>query len=111
MPFNEPQQYLENVVAADLPVAVSALTDIKNAVTQVNQMVENILTRVKNNEFDAKEGMSFLDVKNNLLLSYLMNLGLCALRKVSGESIHGERFVGMLIFTANILIVVTYIYF
>lgn len=83
-----------NILAADLPVAVSALTDVKNVFTQVNQMIQNITARLKNKELETKDGMSFLDVKNNLLLGYLINLGYCALRKTSGESIQGEKCIG-----------------
>lgn len=101
MSATEDQADVSNVLAADLPVAVSSLTDIKNVVTQANQMVENILSRMRNNEFQTKEGISFLDVKNNLILSYLINLGYCALRKVSGELIQGEKCIGMLFIVIN----------
>nr|CAG4637492.1 EOG090X0IJO [Ceriodaphnia reticulata]SVE73302.1 EOG090X0IJO [Ceriodaphnia reticulata] len=88
---------LENILAADLPLAVSNLNDIKTIVTQVNQMVRNIIDRIKNKEFPTTQGMSFLDVKNQLLLKYLMNLNCVSLKKVSGESIDGSPSIERLV--------------
>lgn len=85
---------LDTVLAADLPLAVSNLIDIKTIVTQVNQMVQNIIDRVKNKELPTAQGMSFLDVKNQLLLKYLMNLICIVLKKASGESINGSSSIG-----------------
>lgn len=84
----------DNVLAADLPLAVSNLNDIKTIVNQVNQMVRNLIDRVKNKELPTAQGMSFLDVKNQLLLKYLMNLNCVLLKKVSGESIKGSSSIG-----------------
>ena len=85
-----------NVLAADIPLAVSNLNDIKTIVNQVNQMVRNLIDRVKNKEFPTAQGMSFLDVKNQLLLKYLMDLNCLLLKKVSGESIKASSSIGNL---------------
>lgn len=86
--------HLESTLAADLPVAVSNLNDIKTIVTNVNQMVRNVINRVKNKELPTTHGMSFLDVKNHLLLKYLMNLSSVMLKKVSGDSINNSQSIG-----------------
>nr|CAG4642188.1 EOG090X0IJO [Eurycercus lamellatus] len=93
----------ENIVASDLPVAISNLNDIKTLVTQVNLMVRNIINRVKNKEFPMDKGMSFLDVKNQLLLKYLLNLNCIMLKKVSGESIKGNLSIDRLVEIRTIL--------
>ena len=87
----------DNVLAADMPLAVSNLNDIKTIVNQVNQMVRNLIDRVKNKELPTAQGMSFLDVKNQLLLKYLMNLNCVLLKKVSGESIKGSSSIGIVL--------------
>nr|SVE76759.1 EOG090X0IJO [Daphnia longispina] len=87
----------DNVLAADMPLAVSNLNDIKTIVNQVNQMVRNLIDRVKNKELPTAQGMSFLDVKNQLLLKYLMNLNCVLLKKVSGESIKGSSSIERLV--------------
>nr|SVE73932.1 EOG090X0IJO [Daphnia atkinsoni] len=88
---------LDNVLAADLPLAVSNLNDVKTIVSQVNQMVRNLIDRVKNKELPTAQGMSFLDVKNQLLLKYLLNLNCILLKKVSGEPIKGSSSIERLV--------------
>jgi len=43
------------------------------------------------------QGISFLDVKNHLMLSYIMNLTHVMCSKVSGESIRGSPDVDRLV--------------
>nr|SVE90887.1 EOG090X0IJO [Daphnia sinensis] len=88
---------LDHVLAADLPLAVSNFNDVKTIVIQVNQMVRNLIDRIKNKELPTAQGMSFLDVKNQLLLKYLLNLNCVLLKKVSGESIKGSNSIERLV--------------
>nr|CAG4649829.1 EOG090X0IJO [Scapholeberis mucronata]SVE93992.1 EOG090X0IJO [Scapholeberis mucronata] len=88
---------LESILATDLPIAVSNLNDIKTITTNVNQMVHNIISRVKNKELPTSHGMSFLDVKNHLLLKYLTNLCSVMLKKVSGDTINDGKTVERLV--------------
>lgn len=88
----------DDTVASDVPLAISNLNDIKTLMTSVNDMVRNIINRVKNKELPMDQGMSFLDVKNQMLLKYLMNLNYVMLKKVSGESIKGDLAIGMIHF-------------
>ena len=81
-------------LSADVPVALSHLNDIKNVAVGVNQMVRAIIDRVKNKELQMNDGMSFLDVKNQMLLKYLMNVNHFILKKCSGEFIKGNSAIG-----------------
>lgn len=96
-----------SLIAQDLPKAIANLNDIKNVVKSVNTMIANITNRIKKKELPTNEGMSFLDVKNQMLIQYLTNLAVLFLRKCSGESIKDTIAVGMFLysFTYN------YIYF
>jgi len=85
-----------NILAQDLPVAISNLNDIKNIVKSVNTMVCNIINRIKKKELAVNDGMSFLDVKNQMLIQYLTNLAVVFLRKCCGESIKDTTAIGML---------------
>ena len=86
-----------NLLAQDLPLVISNLNDIKNVVKSVNTMVCNIINRIKKKELVVNEGMSFLDVKNQMLVKYLTNLAVLFLKKCSGESIKDTVTVGMFI--------------
>ena len=90
-------QELESVIAADLPLAISNLNDLKSMATAVNQMVRNTINRVKNKELPMDKGMSFLDVKNHMLLKYIINLNCLLLKKVSGQSIKDSSCIGIII--------------
>lgn len=53
-------------------------------VTQVSDLVENMLQRVKTGELTTEYGLSFLEIKYHMLLTYLINLTYVVLRKCSG---------------------------
>ena len=96
-------QDLQNVIAADLPLAISKLNDIKSLATAVNQMVRSTINRVKNEELPMDKGMSFLDVKNHMLLKYIINLNCLLLKKVSGGSIKDNSCIGNEIYSFHIM--------
>lgn len=50
------------------------------------------------------QGLSFLEMKYHMLLSYLINLTYVVLRKCSGKMIEGDPAIGMLL--ASLLIYV-----
>lgn len=65
-----------------------------NAV-QVAQLVDDMLERVKRGELSTAKGLSFLEVKYHMLLSYLINLTYVVLRKCTGEPIEADPAIGM----------------
>lgn len=51
------------------------------------------------------QGLSFLEMKYHMLLSYLINLTYVVLRKCSGKMIEGDPAIGMLIsFTVDLCV-------
>lgn len=72
-------------------------------VLQVTQLVDNMLQRVKNGEITTAKGLSFLEMKYHMLLSYLINITYVVLRKCSGESIEGDPAIDRLIEIRTIL--------
>lgn len=54
-------------------------------VIQVTDLVESMLQKVKTGELTTEYGLSFLEVKYHMLLTYLINLTYVVLRKCSGE--------------------------
>merc|ERR1712113_715604 len=47
--------------------------------------------KVSNANFETKHGLSFLELKNHIMLDYMANLTYVMLRKCSGKSINGEK--------------------
>lgn len=72
-------------------------------VVQVNQLVDNMLSRVKNGEISTDKGLSFLEMKYHMLLSYLINLTYVVLRKCSGERIDGDPSIDRLVEIRTVL--------
>lgn len=62
------------------------LGEMNHNVKQVSDLVENMLQRVKTGELTTEYGLSFLEIKYHMLLTYLINLTYVVLRKCSGMS-------------------------
>lgn len=69
----------------------------------MNQLVDNMLVRVKNGEISTDKGLSFLEMKYHMLLSYLINLTYIVLRKCSGERIEDDPSIYRLIEIRTVL--------
>lgn len=87
----------------DLPLAVQLLGEMNNNVVQVTQLVDNMLEKVKNGEITTAKGLSFLEMKYHMLLSYLINITYVVLRKCSGQSINGDPAIDRLIEIRTVL--------
>lgn len=69
----------------------------------VASLVDNMLERVRNGEITTDQGLSFLEMKYNMLLSYLINLTYVVLKKCSGEKIEGDPCIDRLIEIRTVL--------
>lgn len=87
----------------DLPQALRLLEEMNANVVQVNQLVDKMLIRVKNGEMTTANGLSFLEIKYHMLLSYLINLTYVVLRKSSGEQIEGDPSIDRLVEIRTVL--------
>lgn len=73
------------VLQEDLPQALRLLGEMNNNVNQVTDLVESMLQKVKTGELTTEYGLSFLEIKYHMLLTYLINLTYVVLRKCSGK--------------------------
>ncbi|XP_011297961.1 neuroguidin isoform X2 [Fopius arisanus] len=87
----------------DLPQALRLLGEMNANVLRVNQLVDNMLVRVRNGEVSTDKGLSFLEIKYHMLLSYLINLTYVVLRKCSGEKIEGDPSIDRLVEIRTVL--------
>ncbi|KAG8223252.1 hypothetical protein J437_LFUL001528 [Ladona fulva] len=88
---------LEDIVSQDLPEALKMVQEMGQNFRQVAQLVDNMLEKVKRGEVSTEKGLSFLEVKYHMLLSYLINLTYVILRKCSGEKIEGDPAISRLV--------------
>lgn len=88
----------------ELPEFLAYLKDVKEKASGVSAAVESLLSRVKNKrELNTAAGLSFLEVKNHVMLSYLLDLTHIVWRKVSGKSISGDPSIRRLVQARTIL--------
>lgn len=62
-----------------------------------------MIQKVRKGELSTDQGLSFLEMKYNMLLSYLINLTFVVLRKCSGEKIEGDPCIDRLIEIRTVL--------
>lgn len=87
----------------DLPQAFNLLKEMNMNIQQVTQLVDNMLVRVKTGEITTDKGLGFLEMKYQMLLSYLINLTYIVLRKCSGEKIESDPSIDRLIEIRTVL--------
>ncbi|KAG4070565.1 hypothetical protein HA402_011952 [Bradysia odoriphaga] len=83
--------------------AVRLLVEMNNNVNQVTDLVETMITKVKSGEVNTEHGISFLTVKYQMLLNYLINLTYVVLRKCSGRTIEKDPAIDRLIEIRTVL--------
>ncbi|KAJ4442401.1 hypothetical protein ANN_03987 [Periplaneta americana] len=96
-------QALDEIISRDLPQAFQLLREMNENVQQVTQLVDNMLARVKRGEVSTAKGLSFLEMKYHMLLSYLINLTYVVLRKCSGKMIEGDPAIDRLVEIRTVL--------
>lgn len=96
-------QAIEETEHPDLPQAVRLFKEMNTNVQQVSQLIDNMLVRVRNGELSTDKGLSFLEMKYQMLLSYLINLTYIVLRKCSGERIESDPSIDRLVEIRTVL--------
>lgn len=87
----------------DLPQALILLNEMNVSAQHVATLVDNMIQKVRKGELTTDQGLSFLEMKYNMLLSYLINLTYVVLRKCSGEKIMGDPCIDRLIEIRTVL--------
>ncbi|XP_024642750.2 neuroguidin isoform X2 [Macaca nemestrina] len=78
------------VLESDLPSAVTLLKNLQEQVMTITAQVQSLTQKVQAGAYPTEKGLSFLEVKDQLLLMYLMDLTHLILDKASGGSLQGH---------------------
>lgn len=81
---------------SEITKALELMTEVRSKTKDVVQHVDNLVRKTKKGEFDTSKGISFLEVKYQLLLSYLINCTYLFHQKTCGKSIDGDLTVDRL---------------
>jgi U3 small nucleolar ribonucleoprotein protein LCP5 len=78
------------LTAEDKQLFLELLSQLSGPINEVSHIAGELLNMQKNGELDASKGVTFLDVKNQLMLSYIINMTHLMHEKLSGHSIHNS---------------------
>ncbi|XP_010488071.1 PREDICTED: neuroguidin-like [Camelina sativa] len=84
-------------IKKEAPQLASVLREMKNGLDVVRSKVEDLTAKVKANSFPTTDGISYLEAKHLLLLSYCQCLVYYLLRKTKGLSIDSHPVVRSLV--------------
>ncbi|KAI4339774.1 hypothetical protein MLD38_024680 [Melastoma candidum] len=87
----------DGVVSRDAPQLATVLKEMKEGLDKVNARVRDLTSKVKASQFPTAEGISYLEAKHLLLLSYCQSLVYYLLRKARGLPIGGHPVVRSLV--------------
>nr|XP_033802171.1 neuroguidin [Geotrypetes seraphini]XP_033802172.1 neuroguidin [Geotrypetes seraphini]XP_033802173.1 neuroguidin [Geotrypetes seraphini] len=90
-------------VMEDLPAALELLSTLQDQVVGATAYVQNLLQKVRAGAFPTEKGLSFLEMKDQLLLMYLMDIAYLILEKTSGKSLKEHSSILRLVETRTVL--------
>ncbi len=105
MPPSPPPD-LSSVVSSDLPVHLSLNAEIKRHAEEASGLVRSLRHRLFDGDLGgatAGKGISFLELKNLLMVDYLSDLSYLLLRKSAGRSIQGDPVVDRLVTARTVM--------
>eukprot|EP00026_Physarum_polycephalum_P005125 Phypoly_transcript_05153.p1 GENE.Phypoly_transcript_05153~~Phypoly_transcript_05153.p1 ORF type:complete len:668 (+),score=182.99 Phypoly_transcript_05153:65-2005(+) len=79
------------------PELLNLLKEFKEKLHEVHNVIQPILEKAKKNEIPTTEGISFLEVKNQLLLSYCINISFYLMLKAQGKQVKDHPVVDQLV--------------
>uniref|UniRef100_H0VBW3 Neuroguidin n=2 Tax=Cavia porcellus TaxID=10141 RepID=H0VBW3_CAVPO len=91
------------VLESEVPNAVTLLKNLQEQVMAVTAQVQALTKKVQAGAYPTEKGLSFLEVKDQLLLMYLMDLSHLILHKASGGSLQGHAAVLRLVEIRTVL--------
>lgn len=78
---------LEEIAAEDIPEFSSLLKDLNTNMNDVTSHLKKLHETLSDQEIDYNNGISFIEMKCNLFLQYLINLAYVILLKLDGETL------------------------
>ncbi|KAM4709042.1 neuroguidin [Discoglossus pictus] len=92
-----------DISSGDVSAAGNLLTTLQDQVTSVTALVQSLTQKIRNGVYDTAKGLSFLELKDQLLLFYLQDLTHLIMEKTSGRSLKGNQAILRLVEIRTIL--------
>lgn len=81
---------ISKILEQDVPEVIQQIDEINDGILQVTDVVEKLIQQVKGDKLITDKGLSILDVKNQMMLNYLINLSYIIGQKCNGKSIEDD---------------------
>ncbi|XP_015777115.1 PREDICTED: neuroguidin-like isoform X2 [Acropora digitifera] len=94
---------MEEIIAKDLPEVINTMREMGEKVSDIDQHVEKLMLKITSGGLTTTKGVSFLEVKFHLLLSYIIDLTYYLLRKTDGKSWESDPAVDRLVEARTVL--------
>ncbi|XP_038597131.1 neuroguidin [Tachyglossus aculeatus] len=91
------------MLESDLPASLALLKTLQEQVMAVTAQVRALTQKVRSGALPTEKGLSFMEVKDQLLLMYLMDLSHLILDKASGHSLQSHAAVLRLVEIRTVL--------
>ena len=76
---------ISRIAAQDSPELNKLLDELQESMDLVNNKLKPVITKLESGEMETKHGMSYLEMKYNLMLTYCNLLSFYILMKLEGK--------------------------
>ncbi|KAG8596153.1 hypothetical protein GDO81_001754 [Engystomops pustulosus] len=94
---------VQGITSEELVTAKGLLRSIQEQVTAVTAHIKNLTKKVSNGDLPTEKGLSFLELKDQLLLLYMQDLVHIIMQKTSGRSLKENPGIMRLVETRTVL--------
>ena len=84
-------------IATESPELLDLLHEFKSKTKELHERVIPVLERVKSGDHPTDKGVSLLELKNQLLMSYLLNISFYLYMRASGKPVHDHPVIEKLV--------------
>lgn len=81
----------KQIIESDSPELIGLLQEFRDSLDQANNKLQPVIEKIKSKQIESTAaGMSYLEMKYNLLMSYCTFLSFYLLMKLEGKSVEGH---------------------
>ena len=87
-----------DIVVKDSPELLDLLDEFKESMRVLAEQIDPVLKKFKKGDVETQQGISFLEVKFHLLMSYCTNISFYLLLKAKGRSVKDHPVIKQLVY-------------
>ncbi|CAI9542830.1 unnamed protein product, partial [Staurois parvus] len=76
-----------DIVSRDLSAATTLIGTLHQQITSVTTHVQSLIQKIRNGTYPTEKGLSFLELKDQMLVMYMQDLTYLIMEKIHGKSL------------------------